>query len=564
MLLKLNIKNFALIDNVDINFYNGLNILTGETGAGKSILIDSVNFVLGDKQSKDIIRTGEDSAFVEAVFDTTDPELKSILSDNGIDADELIILSREMNKHGRSISRINGKTVTSSFLKQVSKYLIDIHGQHEHQSLLDESNHIKILDSFCGGEFNDIMGYYKKVYSDIKEIDKEISRLNSDEQDKLKMMDLLSFQIKEIKEADLKPEEYDELVKRKNILTNSEKIYSILSSLYEALYEGEEKESAYDKIGTSISQLESVEQFDDKLKNIKNSLEDIYYKLESIIEDTRSYRDAMEFNPDELEKIDTRLDVINRLMRKYGKSIDDILDYLDKITKQYSGIEKSEETSKELESKKAKLLIELEKTADKISLKRKSTAEKLKKLVERELKYLGMEKAIFKVEVKDAEKYHDDGKNDVFFTMSANPGEPLKPLSKVASGGEMSRIMLAIKTVIADVDKIPTLIFDEIDVGISGRTAQSVAEKMCAISKSHQLLCVTHLPQIAAMADFHFKIQKFVKNERTTTKVFELKDKERIDELARMLSGAAITDTTLNHAEEMIRLAGETKKNFKK
>lgn len=564
MLLKLNIKNFALIDNVDINFYNGLNILTGETGAGKSILIDSVNFVLGDKQSKDIIRTGEDSAFVEAVFDTTDPELKLMLSDNGIDADELIILSREMNKHGRSISRINGKTVTSSFLKQVSKYLIDIHGQHEHQSLLDESNHIKILDSFCGDEFNDIMGYYKKVYSDIKEIDKEISRLNSDEQDKLKMMDLLSFQIKEIKEADLKPEEYDELVRRKNILTNSEKIYSALSSLYEALYEGEERESAYDTIGAGISQLESVEQFDDKLKNIKNSLEDIYYKLEGIIEDVRSYRDAMEFNPDELEKIDTRLDVINRLMRKYGKSIDDILNYLDKITKQYSGIEKSEETSKELESKKAKLLIELEKTADKISLKRKSTAEKLKKFVERELKYLGMEKAIFKAEVKDAEKYHDDGKNDVFFTMSANPGEPLKPLSKVASGGEMSRIMLAIKTVIADVDKIPTLIFDEIDVGISGRTAQSVAEKMCVISKSHQLLCVTHLPQIAAMADFHFKIQKFVKNERTTTKVFELKDKERIDELARMLSGAAITDTTLNHAEEMIRLAGEAKKKFKK
>lgn len=564
MLLKLNIKNFALIDNVDINFYNGLNILTGETGAGKSILIDSVNFVLGDKQSKDIIRTGEDSAFVEAVFDTTNAELKLLLSDNGIDDDELLILSREMSKNGRSISRINGKTVTSGFLKQVSKYLIDIHGQHEHQSLLDESNHIKILDSFCGNGFNDLMDYYKKVYSDIRDIDKEINRLNSNEQDKLKMMDLLSFQIKEIKEANLKPEEYEDLVKRKNILTNSEKIYTALSSMNEALYEGEEKESAYDTIGISISQLESVTRYDEKLKDIKSSLEDIYYKLEGIIEDARSYRDALEFNPDELEEIDTRLDTINRLMRKYGKSIYDILEYLDKITKQYSGIEKSEETSKELESKKDKLLIKLEKTADKISVTRKSTAVKFKKLVESELKYLGMEKATFKVEVVDAEKYYDNGKNDVYFTMSANPGEPLKPLSKVASGGEMSRIMLAIKTVIADVDKISTLIFDEIDVGISGRTAQSVAEKMCVISKSHQLLCVTHLPQIASMADFHFKIQKFVKNERTTTKVFELKDKERIDELARMLSGAAITDTTLNHAEEMIKLARETKKNIKK
>jgi DNA repair protein RecN (Recombination protein N) len=560
MLLELHIKNFALIDKVDMVFVKGLNVLTGETGAGKSILIDSVNFILGDKQSKDIIRTGEESAFVEAVFEIENDEVQNVMDENGIEADDVLIISREINQSGRSISRINGRTVTIGFLKQIGKLLVDINGQHEHQSLLNESGHIDILDSFCGDELKTIKKSYTELYSKNKDIEKQIEKLTVDEQYKLRRIDLLTFQVQEISEAKLKKDEDIELSKRKNILINSERIYSSLSNVYEKLYENnEERICAFDEIGKSLVHLESIAAFDEKISNIKLSLEDLYYKLEDIVENIREYREHVEFDPAELDEIESRLDMISKLKRKYGNSIDEIIAYYEKSSRELEQIQKSDEVINELNREKDLNTKRLSEMAGRVTLIRKQTSEKLKGLIEKELKYLGMERAVFKVEINEKEVLGENGKDEVYFTMTANPGEPLRQLSRVASGGEMSRIMLAIKSVIADIDRIPTLIFDEIDIGISGRTAQSVAEKMCQISGNHQILSVTHLPQIASMADNHFKIQKTAENEKTTTYVNKLEGNKQIDELARMLSGAEITELTRNHANEVLQLA-----NFKK
>ncbi|KRQ86820.1 DNA repair protein RecN [Caloramator mitchellensis] len=563
MLLELHIKNFALIDAVDLDFSEGLNILTGETGAGKSILIDSINFLLGEKIGKDVIRKSCDFTFVEGVFEIKSEQLKSIMQDLGIDDDEYVVISREMTKNGKNVARINGKTVTVNMLRKISKFLIDIHGQHEHQSLLDENTHLDILDAFCGEEFHKIKMEYKKTYDELVYIDEKINELKKEEQLKLQKMDILSFQINEIASAQLKLGEDEELSKRRNILINSEKIYNTIASSYAQLYQREEGSSAYDEIAMSISQLENITKYDENILNIKNELEEIYYKLEDIISKLRNYRDKVEFNQEELNVIEERLDLINKLKRKYGNTIEEIINYYDKIVEEYSTIEKSEEILDELNKKYDKLLSEITILADKMSLKRKETAAKLSASIENELRYLGMEKAKFNVEVSQLEKIQSSGMDKVVFLFSANPGEQLRKLNKVASGGEMSRIMLAIKTVIAEIDKIPTLIFDEIDTGISGRTAQSVAEKMSVISKGHQVLCVTHLPQIASMSDRHFKIHKMVYNENTITKVTKLNIDEQVEEIARMVGGALVTELTKEHAKEMLTIAFELKNRIK-
>lgn len=564
MLLELHIKNFALIDSVDMVFSDGLNVLTGETGAGKSILIDSVNFILGDKQNKEIIRTGQETAYVEAVFDIKGIEAEYLLSENGIEIEEVLIISREINQSGRSISRINGRTVTIGFLKQIGRLLVDIHGQHEHQSLLNEGSHIDILDSFCYEKLKELKKEYVNLFEENKNIEKQLERLTVDEQYKLRRIDLLTFQIQEISDAKLKMEEDIELGKRKNILANSEKIFSTLSGVYEKVYESREGESAYDEIGKSLMNLDNISDFDEKIKNMKNGFEDIYYKLGDVIESIRDYIEHNEFDPNELDEIESRLDTINMLKRKYGNSIEEILSFHEKSCKELESIQKSDEIIKELNKQREDNLKKLYVTANEMTLVRKKTSETLKMQIENELRYLGMERAVFKVEINEKPSLGESGKDEVYFLMTANPGEPLRQLSKVASGGEMSRIMLAIKSVIADIDRIPTLIFDEIDIGISGRTAQSVAEKMCQISSNHQILSVTHLPQIASMADIHFKIQKTTQNETTTTEVRKLDRNNQIDEMARMLSGTAITELTRNHAKEVLELANIKKSEIKK
>lgn len=564
MLLELHIKDFALIDSADLKFEKGLNILTGETGAGKSIVIDSVNFIMGDKQSRDIIRTGAESAYVEGVFDANSEEASHILQENGIDEEDVLIISREINQNGRSISRINGKTVTVSLLKQVMKYIIDIYGQHQHQSLLDEQNHIQILDSFCGSSIIEIKKQYKALYEQIKEIENQIDRINLDEKDRQRKLGLLSYQINEINEAKLKPNEDEELYKKREVLANAEKIYSSLSNAYNILYSSEEQNSSYDGIGSSIGYLEGIEKYDEKLENIKNELKDVYYNLEGIVDEIREYKDNIDFEPDVLNQVEIRLDLINSLKMKYGNSIEEILAYCERSSSELNELVNNNQTIDKLSQKKKDGYIKLNKLAEDISKIRKEVAVKLEDRIEEELRYLGMDKASFKIVVEDNESLNEDGKNKVYFMMTANVGEPLKPLSKVASGGELSRIMLAIKSVIADVDSIPTLIFDEIDTGISGRAAQAVAEKMCLISKNHQVLCVTHLPQIASMADVHFKIEKNIIDGKTYTNVLKLNDKGQTEELARMLGGAILTDLTRKHSIEMKSLANDLKGKIRK
>lgn len=560
MLIELHIRNFALIDSIDLEFYNGFNVLTGETGAGKSIIIDSVNFILGDKQTKEIIRTGENTAFAEAVFDISDNmRLIELLSQDGIEADDLLIISREINQSGRSISRINGRTVTVSNLKRISTLLIDIHGQHEHQSLLDEAFHIEILDSFCGEDFLNDKIKFGSLYHRLKTIDKELEKLKSDEQEKLRRIDLLRFQIQEISDSKLIIGEDEELKKRKDILVNSEKIFNVLNTCYQNLYEDEEKGSAFDKIGASITGLESIEKYDISITEMSNNLKDVYYKLEDIIEVIRGYKETIEFDENELSEIEFRLDLINRLKRKYGNTVNEIIYYLNNITEELIITEKSDEVINNYHNERNKLLDEIVLLGKKLSNKRIHTAGLLEKNIEGELKYLGMEKAVFQINIENSESIKENGYDIVGFKISTNLGEPPKALIKVASGGEMSRIMLAIKSAIAGVDRISTLIFDEIDTGISGRTAQAVAEKMSLISLKHQLLCVTHLPQIAAMADYHFKIEKVVSGDKTCTNVKKMDEKEKVEELARMLGGAVVTDLTRQHSKEMLELAKNTK-----
>lgn len=564
MLLELHIKDFALIDSADLKFEKGLNILTGETGAGKSIVIDSVNFIMGDKQSRDIIRTGAESAYVEGVFDINSEETLHMLRENGIDEEDVLIISREINQNGRSISRINGKTVTVSLLKRVMKYIIDIYGQHQHQSLLDEQNHIQILDSFCGSNIIEIKKQYKALYEQIKEIENQIDRINLDEKNRQRKLELLSYQINEINEAKLKPNEDEELYKKKEVLANAEKIYSTLSLVYNILYSSEEQNSSYDGIGSSIGYLEGIEKYDEKLENIKNELKDVYYSLEGIVDEIREYKDNIDFEPDVLNQVELRLDLISSLKMKYGNSIEEILAYCEKSSLELNELVNNNQTVDKLNQKKKDGYIKLNKLAEDISKVRKEVAVKLEDRIEEELRYLGMDKASFRIVVEDNENLNEDGKNKVYFMMTANVGEPLKPLSKVASGGELSRIMLAIKSVIADVDSIPTLIFDEIDTGISGRAAQAVAEKMCLISKNHQVLCVTHLPQIASMADVHFKIEKNIIDGKTYTNVLKLDNKGQTEELARMLGGAILTDLTRKHSIEMKNLANDLKNEIRK
>lgn len=563
MLLNIHIKNFALIDEANISFTKGLNMLTGETGAGKSILIDSINFMLGQKKSKDIIRIGEKFAYVEGIFSTSIEEVDFLLKENGILLEENLIISREISKTGKSVARINGRAVTLSLLKSIGRYLVDIHGQHEHQSLLNDESNIKILDLFCGRNLESIKEKYINKYYEYIEVLENISKISKNEKEKFRIHDLLSFQTKEIAEADLKVGEDDKLLKQKEKMSSFEKIYNSLNSIYSDLYMPQIGNSAYDSISSSIKSFKTIENYDEKIENMKKDLEDVYYRLESVIEDVRDYKSSIDFNQDTLNDIEERLSIINRLKRKYGSTIDEIIEYNEASLKEISDIEKSDEILLELENRKSSIIIEMEEIALEITNIRREFSIKLKTLIERELKCLGMEKAKFEVEIIDEDEFKANGKNSVRFLMTANIGQPLKVLSKVASGGEISRIMLAIKTVIADIDSIPTLIFDEVDTGISGRIAQSVGEKMYKISKKHQVLCVTHLPQIASMSDTHLRIEKITNSEVTLTKINLLDEREKAEELARMLGGAVITDLTRKNALEVLSLAENYKSSLK-
>ncbi|AKA70185.1 DNA repair protein RecN [Clostridium scatologenes] len=563
MLLQLNIKNFALIENLSISFDDGFNVLSGETGAGKSIIIDAINYVLGSKFNKDLIRTGENKTFVEAIFTLTNCKTLEVLKQNDIDvdSDKLVIISRETFQSGKSITKINGKSVLINTLKLISSTLLDIHGQHENQNLLSAENHIDYVDSYGEENLREFLLNYREKYDKLCEIDRKINELAGKDGERDKLIDFLKYQIDEINSLKLKENEDVELEEKYKVLSNAEKINNTLNNSYACLYTGsEESMSIHDNLGVAIKDLSLVQENLSQIKGIVDVLKDAYYYIEDGIEQIRSIKDDIFYDEGELEYINSRIYQINGIKKKYGNSIDDILKYRDKIKFQYDEMINSSEIIENLKNERNNLMEELKVYGEKLHKERCKIADELQLRIKSELDFVGLEKSTFKVNIEFQEKFYLNGMDKVQFYISTNPGEPLKPLEKVVSGGELSRIMLALKTVFVDKDHIPSVVFDEIDTGISGRIAQCVAEKMYVISKNHQVFCVTHLPQIACMSDIHYWVSKKVKDEKTYTTIKKMNYQEKEYEIARMIGGSEVTKLTLEHAKELIKMANSRKK----
>lgn len=565
MLLALNIENLALIDKAQIHFEEGFNVLTGETGAGKSIVIDSMFLLLGGRANKDIIRSGEEKAIVEGIFlvDSNKDKISIVMDEAGlkIEDDGTLIINREITINGRNYCRVNGRIVPLSFLEKIGSLLVDILGQHEHQYLLDNSRHISLLDSFADREFYEIKLKLKELLENYYSIDKELSNFFIDDTKKLSTIDLLQFQINEIEQANLSVDEEKKLYEKKNILINSEKLYNNLNNSYKLLYEGINGGNAIlDNLNLVLKNIDLSVSIDASLKKIKKVVEDAIYDLEDSSIEMRNYINNIDFNPESLNEIEKRLEIINDFKRKYGPSIEYILDLKKKKQEELQDILNSEEKIKKLKLEQEKIKENILELSELLHERRKNIASHLERNINKILAELNMSNSIFKVNIEKLEKSNENGFDNIEFLISTNVGEPLKPLSKIASGGELSRIMLSLKTILADVDGISTLIFDEVDTGISGKTAQLVAEKMVYISKRHQIICVTHLPQIASMADIHYKISKISQNNKTYINIEKLDYDGKISELSRIISGSKITKTTLNHSKELIDMAKKFKK----
>lgn len=556
MLNVLHIENIAVIEQAEICFDRGFNVLTGETGAGKSIVIDAISAILGERTYRDVIRTGAERAFVSAVF-TGIPELPWF-AENQVeyDADELLI-QREIYPDGKNVCRVNGRPVTVSILKRLGAHLISIHGQHDSQQLFDEAMHLAYLDLFARDE--SLLAQYGKKFTRMQEIQQEIRRLSMNESEKLRLVETLEFQIGEIERAELHAGEEEELDARRRVLQNAEKITGALQNALTALYGDESSTGAAELLSGAEQALSRVERVDDGIGALHQKVSDLMYAAQDAAEELRDRLDSLNYSEEELEEIETRLDTIHRLKRKYGASCEEILQFLENAKTQLDEIEFASDRIERLEKQLTSARKEAEAEAEKLRAARQETAKALEARMRSELSQLDMPKIQFVCQF-EAIPLSPNGADAVRFLMSANVGEALKPLSKVASGGELARIMLAMKNVLAEHDAVPTLIFDEVDAGVSGRAAQKVANKLWSVAKGRQVLCVTHLPQIAAMADTEFTVEKRVENERTYTSVLRLDEQGRRQELARLTGGSMITETTLAGAAELLRLAEKTKK----
>lgn len=556
MILELYMKNCALIEELRLDIDKNLNILTGETGSGKSIIIGALGLCLGGKYDRSFLRKGTEKGLVEAVFDVNNQKLKEKLLENGIDIEEdnQIIISKEIFDDGKSISRINGRNVKVSFLKEISNYLIDIHGQHQNQVLFDKDTHIDFLDLFGEELLYESKSDYEKTYIEYNEVKKALNVLteNKDDMQIQREIDLIKFQINEIESANLNENEYEDLLKQRDVYRNGEKIFTNLNNAYLNLYDG--SINSVDLISKSLGDLGAIAQYDEKLNDYNDTIERIMYELQDISRDIRSYKENIDFSPYELEQIEQRVDEINTLRRKYGDTIEEILAYKDKINERLDEILNRDEKVEELKLKLKKVEDILVIKAEKLTQKRKEVARNLQEKLLYELKSLNMKNVVFEVSFGKS-TFNAKGQDDIEFMISFNLGEDIKPIYKVASGGEMSRFMLAFKTILADIDEIDTLVFDEIDIGISGIAAQIVGEKLSLIAKKKQIICITHLPQIAANADTHYCIEKKTSNERTFTVISRLDDNQRKDEIARLIAGSNITEKTMEHASEIIELA---------
>ena len=547
MLSLLHIDNIAVIECADISFHKGFNILTGETGAGKSIVIDGISAILGERAYRDMIRTGTDKATVRAVF-TDVPEL-SWFSDNGVEYDPETVINREVFLDGKNICRVNGTLVNVSALRKLGLQLINIHGQHDSASLFDEANHLQFLDDYAGNQ--QLRAAYTEKYGALIALQQEIDRMSMDEGEKLRRMETLRYQIEEITKAQLQPGEDEQLEQRRKLLQNAEKISDGMNTAVECLYGGDDSDGAASLLQQAERELARLSRFTDAFAAIHEKVTDLMYQVQDAAEEVRDARDELSYSADELESIESRLDVIHRLRRKYGATCEDILEYLENAKQELDEIEFADDHIERLKIKCEKAKNEAVKAANALRENRKQAAITLSEKILSELSQLDMPKVQFQCAFTEIE-LSANGADQVAFYMSANAGEALKPMSKVASGGELARIMLAMKNVLAEQDRVQTLIFDEVDTGVSGRAAQKVAQKLRSVAKTKQVLCVTHLPQLAAMGDTHLLIAKQERGGRTYTTVTPLDMEGRKRELARIIGGASITDTTLKSAEEML------------
>lgn len=558
MLLNLHVKNLALIKEVDVDFTNGLVVLTGETGAGKSLILGSVNIALGKKVEKDIIRKGAEYALVELTF-CIDSRLKEKLEQYDVypEDENIIVVSRKIT-HGRSVSKINGETVSLTTLKSVMDLLIDIHGQHDHQSLLYKNTHLQILDKYAGEEVKELKNTISDKYSQYIEIKKELDKFDMDETKRLRECEFAEFEINEIEAANLSLGEDDEVENEFKKLSGSEKIMSSLSDAYQIMgYEGNHGVcECISRVGYDLSEISDI---DSKLSDLQKQIYDIDDMCKGLAREISDYIDEVNYEPQRVAEVEERLNLINHLKLKYGQSIEKILAYKGEKQAYLDSLNNYNLMREETKTKLDKEMSELVVLCDKLSSLRKKYAIKLEETVVKALEDLNFLSVKFKINVSKKENVSANGQDEVEFLISTNPGEEVKSLAKVASGGELSRIMLAIKSILAGEDEIDTMIFDEIDTGISGKTAQMVADKLMGISKEHQVICISHLAQIAAMADSHYLIEKNTDDESTETNIYRLSREDSIKELVRISSGGEITETAIKHATEMKEMAERAK-----
>ncbi|MBP2240815.1 DNA repair protein RecN (Recombination protein N) [Cytobacillus eiseniae] len=560
MINELSIRNFAIIEALSISFDKGLTVLSGETGAGKSIIIDAIHLLVGGRGSAEFVRHGSEKAEIEGLFHLEDPNhpCYSKANEFGIELEDgMIILRRDISKSGKSVCRINGKLVTIATLRELGSTLIDIHGQHEHQELMDETMHITLLDQFGGEQIAASHWEYLQLYHSYEQKMKQLKSLSENDQQMVHRLDLIKFQLDEIQKANLKLNEDEALLVERQKLSNFERVYDSLQSGYSGL-QGEQK--GIDWIALVMGHIEDVAELDSAYKGLAESISNAFYQLEDASRTIRNELDVLEYDPSRLAEIDDRLNEISQLKRKYGKNIEEILEYASKIEEEIETLQNKETHIEHLEKEIASLRKDLYIEAENLSALRKKFAEKLTKLILKELKELYMEKTVFEVQFeKVVDGFLKSGIDKAEFYISTNPGEPLKPLSKIASGGELSRIMLALKSIFSKHQGVTSIIFDEVDTGVSGRVAQAIAEKIHNVAINSQVLCISHLPQVAAMADTHLFIAKNIKDARTITTVQSLGEEEKIKEIGRMISGVEITELTKEHARELLQLAEKIK-----
>ncbi|WP_277221045.1 DNA repair protein RecN [Peptoniphilus vaginalis] len=551
MLLELNIENFAIIENMKIEFEPGLNVLTGETGSGKSIIIDSLGLVLGQRANKDIIKKGKDRAFIEAVFSSYDVETKDLLLEYGIESGDLVVVSKEIREKGPNITRVNNRTVTSQILSKISSHLIDIFAQHESISLMDNKNQLRLIDDFSGKDQGELLGNLKDLVHEINYLKNEYHDKSTMEQNKDREIDLLEYQIKEIEDAGLSDYDDEELYDDFNVLNNMTDTLIKLSEAKSLINEGYETTSLEDILDKVIANVVEVTRYNKDLKEVEENLEDIRFRISDIAKDLDRYVNSSEIDEERLQFLKERIDLVNNLKLKYGNNVKAINSFYEEISERLKFLQNFEDNLnkllKKIEEKEAEALV----LAEKISQNRKKTSEILEKKVEEEINKLNIKDAKFKIEIKEKDLSFD-GIDKIEFLIAPNLGQDLMPMAKVASGGEMSRIMLGFKSIIAEKDNIPTLVFDEIDTGISGKTAQIVGNKIKEVSKDRQVIVISHLPQIVALADTHFAIKKDVVNNSTISTIDKLNYDERVNEVARLIGGLNVSEIAIETAKEMI------------